>query len=281
MRRLSARAQRISQQVVLHSGLVIVCLYVLVPLSYLVLNSLKSNYEVITDPFGLPSSVTFSNYRTAWASGGLASAMLNTAIVAAVSASVIAVLAALTSFSLCFLRMPGGKLISGILMLTMQVPLHMYIVPLFVQWRNLHLVNNPLGIMIIYSAVYLPFSILFLNSQFAAIPIEIIEAAEIDGCSHLRALLQIVVPLTRPAFVTMTLINVKWIWNEFPLSITFLQEPAFQTVTPRYMQFSARFLDDFAITSAGAVISALPIVVLYLLLQRRFMEGMTQGSLKG
>lgn len=271
----------VRHQALLHAILIVACLFVLVPLFYLVINSFKDNYEVILSPFALPSAPTMENYKKAWTTGGLAEAMLNTVLVVAVSTVVLAVVSCMMSYGLMFLGVRSAPTWSALLMLAMQVPLHMYIVPLFVMWKRLGLVNNPLGIILIYAAVYVPFSVLFLNSQFASIPKEITEAAEIDGCSYIGTLTKVIVPISRPALVTLTLINAKWIWNEFTFAMTFLQEPRFQTVTARYLQFSARFVADFAVTGAGAVISVLPIVVLYLLLQRRFIEGMTAGSIKG
>ncbi|MEA4882063.1 MAG: carbohydrate ABC transporter permease [Clostridia bacterium] len=281
MERISKRRSDFRHQLFLHLVLVVACLYVLTPLFYLVVNSFKDNYEVIISPFALPSAPTLENYKKAWTTGGLAASMLNTVLVVAVSTAALAVVSCMMSYGMAFMGLRTAPLWSAILMLVMQVPLHMYIVPLFVMWKRLGLVNNPLGIILIYSAVYVPFSVLFLNSQFASIPKEIIEAAEIDGCSYVGTLTRVVVPIMRPALVTLTLINAKWVWNEFTFSMTFLQEPAFQTVTARYLQFSARFVADYAVTGAGAVISVLPIVLVYLLLQRRFIEGMTSGSVKG
>jgi raffinose/stachyose/melibiose transport system permease protein len=263
-----------------HVVLILLLAYVSLPIIFLFLGSIKTEKEIIGNPFGFPSQIVLEHYRNAWLEGRLGSAMANTILVGVAVTVVIAFVAGLAAFSMNFLRTPGRGVLYALFLLAMQVPIHMYIVPLFIQWRRLHLVNTPLGIIIIYSAVYLPFSILFLKSQFAGLPRELIEAAEIDGCSYFRALIQIIFPVSRPAFVTISLINLKWVWNEFPLAITFLQDPEFQTMTPRYLELSAKYVSAYAVTSAGAVISVFPILIAYFLMQRHFVQGMTAGTIK-
>ena len=263
-----------------HGVLLLLLAYVSLPIIFLLLGSIKTEREIIGNPFGLPSQIILEHYRNAWLEGRLGSAMADTILVGVAVTIVISLVAGMAAFSMTFLRIPGQGLLYTLFLLTMQVPVHMYIVPLFIEWRNLHLLNTPLGIIIIYSAVYLPFSILFLHSQFAALPKELLEASQLDGCSHLRALAQIIFPVSRPAFVTISLINLKWVWNEFPLAITFLQDPSFQTMTPRYLELSAKYVSTYAITSAGAVISAFPILIAYFLMQRHFVQGMTAGTIK-
>ena len=141
----------VRHQALLHAILIVACLVVLAPLFYLVVNSFKDNYEVILSPFALPSVPTIENYKKAWTTGGLAEAMLNTVLVVAVSTVVLAVVSCMMSYGMVFLGVRSTPIWSALLMLAMQVPLHMYIVPLFVMWKQLGLVNNPLGIILIES----------------------------------------------------------------------------------------------------------------------------------
>ena len=160
------------------------------------------------------------------------------------------------------------------------VPPLLYLVPLFYLWTRLHLINTLPGLILIYSALYLPFGIFLLRAYFINLPHEIEDAARIDGCSEWQTFVRVIVPLSWPAFTSVALIVAVWSWNEFIFAITFLPSQDMQTVAVRYATFTGQWVSNYAYISSAGVIMILPAVVLFLLLQRRFVEGMTAGGLK-
>jgi raffinose/stachyose/melibiose transport system permease protein len=156
----------------------------------------------------------------------------------------------------------------------------LYIIPLFVIWRRLGLTDNVLGVIIIYCAIYLPFSIFLLRSYFLGLPSEIEDAARVDGCGEFAVFQHVIVPLSWPAFATVALIVGIWSWNEFLFAITFLHKVEVSTVPVRVMQFTGQYVTSYAYISAAGVTMILPAIILFLVLQRRFIQGMIAGGLK-
>jgi raffinose/stachyose/melibiose transport system permease protein len=156
----------------------------------------------------------------------------------------------------------------------------LYIIPLFVIWRRLNLTDNLLGIIIIYCAIYMPFSIFLLRSYFLGLPTEIEDAARVDGCGELGVFRHVIVPLSWPAFASVAVIVGIWSWNEFLFAITFLHSPETSTVAVRYTAFTGQYSANYAQISAAGVIMMAPAMGLFLLLQRRFIQGLVAGGLK-
>jgi raffinose/stachyose/melibiose transport system permease protein len=135
-------------------------------------------------------------------------------------------------------------------------------------------------VIIIYCAIYLPFSIFLLRSYFLGLPSEIEDAARVDGCGEFGVFQHVIVPLSWPAFATVALIVGIWSWNEFLFAITFLHKPEVSTVPVRVMQFTGQYVTSYAYISAAGVTMILPAIALFLILQRRFIQGMIAGGLK-
>jgi raffinose/stachyose/melibiose transport system permease protein len=161
------------------------------------------------------------------------------------------------------------------------LPLQLFLVPLFFTWQRLGLVNNLLGLAIIYVATNAPFAVFLLRSYMLQLPRDFEDAARVDGAGEWQIFTGIVVPLSWPGFLTVGLVVALSVWNEFLLATVFLTEQELFTVVTSYYNFSTRFSRDWSLTSAAAIMMILPVVVIFLALQRRFVEGLTQGGLKG
>ena len=161
------------------------------------------------------------------------------------------------------------------------LPIQIFLVPLFIIWTRLELVNTRIGLVIIYIAVQAPFATFLLRSYMVGIPLSFDESARIDGASDLQILRRILLPILWPSFLTVGLVTGLYAWNEFLLAVTFINRPEVKPVSTSLYAFTGRFSQDWALTSAASVMMIFPIVLLFIILQRKFIEGLTQGGLKG
>ena len=274
------RHLRFRPNLVLHVPLLVMALYALGPLVLLVLNAVKTDNDANSNPVGWPNSWNLDNFARAWSDGNLGQAMLNSIIVSGITIVGVCLVAGMGAFALAKLHLPAGGVIIAYFLGSTTVPPQLFVVPLFFLWERLHLTNSLLGLSIVYIATNTPFCLFLLRSYFVGLPAAIEDAARIDGASEMVVYWKIVVPLSMPVFFTVALITAVSTWNEFFYALVFLQSDSVQTVALSYQNFTQRFTTNLAEQNAAGLILILPIVVLYLLVQRRFVAGMTAGGLK-
>lgn len=263
-----------------HIPLLMFTIFAIAPLVLIFSNSLKSKEEFGQNPLGLPKALNFANYAEAWTTGGYGQAFMNSLIVSIACIIIICFCASLAAYALAKIEFKFSNVIMAFLLLAMSIPMGLFLVPLFFIFQNLGLMDSLLGIIIIYSAIFLPFSIFLLRTFFVSIPNELLDSARIDGCDEFRVITKIVFPMAKPAFLTVMLLVALWTWNEFFFANAFLQTEELKTVATKYLAFTGRFGNDWRLISAAGVITVLPILVLFLFLQRQFIEGLTEGSIK-
>jgi raffinose/stachyose/melibiose transport system permease protein len=264
-----------------HIPLLITAVLSIVPLVLLYSNALKSKEEFGKNPFGLPTKLVFHNLADAWTQASYGQAFINSTIVGFFTIIIVNLFAGLAAYSLAKITFKGSNVIMALLLFITSIPLGLFLVPLFYVWQRLNLMDTLLGIIIIYSAVFLPFNIFFLRSFFIGIPNELLDSAKIDGCNEITVITRIMLPLSKQAFLTVSLLVGLWSWNEFFFANAFLQSEEIKTVATKYLYFTGRFSSDWTMISAAGAITILPIIVAYIFLQRRFIDGITEGSLKG
>ncbi|MFN8663587.1 MAG: carbohydrate ABC transporter permease [Thermomicrobiales bacterium] len=255
--------------------------FALGPLLVLVFNSLKTQAEIGKNPLGPPQSFMWQNFTKAWDVGNFAVTTRNSGFLVAVTVVAVLALGGMAAYSLAKLDLPGAGLVTLYLLIGTSLPLQLFLVPLFFTWQRLGLVNNLLGLAIIYVATNAPFAVFLLRSYMLQLPRDFEDAARVDGAGEWQIFTGIVVPLSWPGFLTVGLVVALSVWNEFLLATVFLTEQELFTVVTSYYNFSTRFSRDWSLTSAAAIMMILPVVVIFLALQRRFVEGLTQGGLKG
>ena len=251
------------------------------PMLIVLFNSLKSKGEIGRNPLGFPRDFRWDNYSRAWEIGGFARTTQNSALLVGVTVVGVLVLGGLASYSLAKLDLPGASGVMLYLLVGSSLPLQLFLVPLFFLWKTLGLTNNHLGLALIYIAINAPLSIFLLRSYMVQLPRDFEDAARVDGAGELQIFSGIVVPLSWPGFLTVGLVVALNVWNEFLLATFFLTKQELFTVVTSYYQFTTQFSRDWALTSAAAVMMVFPVIAIFLLLQRRFVEGLTQGGIKG
>jgi len=264
-----------------HLVLIVTLVFALGPLVLLFNNGLKPREEFQTDPLGFPDRLAFGNLSEAWVKGSYGQAFINSIAVGAFCIVIICVAAGMAAYALSKLQFKGSGMMMGFLLFTMSIPMGLFLVPLFFIWKQLHLMDTLQGIILVYSAIFLPFNIFLLRSYFVGIPNELLDSGRVDGCTEWQLITRIMFPLSRPAFLTVALLVGLWTWNEFFFANALLQSQELKTVATRYLVFTGRFNNDWTMISAAGIITIFPVVVVYLLLQRRFIEGITEGSVKG
>lgn len=260
--------------------LVVLALFVLAPLVTLVFNAFKNNASIGSNPLAPPSSFTFHNFVVAWEDGNFAVTMRNSVIICLGSMAGVCVISGMAAYSMSHLELPGRGAVAGYLFIISAMPAQLFLVPLFFMWTNLHLVDNLFGLIVIYWATDAPFATLLLRSFLTKIPKDFVEAARLDGANTFQALIRVVLPLAWPGFLTVALISGLWAWNEFFWAVTFIHDPNLRPISTSFLAFQDESSTNWAQASAAALFMVAPVLLLFLILQRRFVNGLTAGGLR-
>jgi raffinose/stachyose/melibiose transport system permease protein len=274
------RSRRTASTLPNHFILSLLALFAILPVFVLVMNSFKSTSDIATNPFGMPREFLLQNYVDAWNQGKFATTLGNSTILTVGTIVGVLILAGLAAYALARLKLKGSDFLGFYFMIGTSVPPQLFMIPLFYMWKQFGLVNSHLGLIIIYVALHSPFGTFLLRSYMVSIPEEFLEAARIDGASHWQVYRYVILPLSWPGFLTVGLVVGLQVWNEFLFALTFLQKADLKPVSTSLFAFQQQFFRDWGLTNAGSIIMVLPVIVLFLLLQRRFIEGLTQGGLK-
>jgi raffinose/stachyose/melibiose transport system permease protein len=223
----------------------------------------------------------WENYPKAWEVGNFSTTTVNSAILVAGTVVGVLVFGGMAAYSLAKLNLPGSDGFMLYLLVGSSLPVQLFLVPLFFLWKNMGLINNLFGLILIYIALNSPFAIFLLRSYMLQLPSDFEDAARVDGANEWQVFTRVVVPLSWPGFLTAGLVVALAVWNEFLMATVFLTDQSLFTVVTSYYNFTTRFSRDWGLTSAAAMMMLLPILFIFLSLQRRFIEGLTQGGLKG
>lgn len=256
-------------------------LFALVPLLQVFINSFRSDREVKTMPLGLPKQWVFNNYPETWQIGGYGQAYINSLLIAAVVIVVVLAVAGLGAYSISKLEYKGRGFFNAYFFVAISLPGFLYIVPDYFIFNKLHLIDTRVGLMLVYIAMQIPFNMLLLKTFLAGIPRELEEAAKIDGCNELDSFIKITLPIAKPMFLTVAILVFVNVWNEYLWSNTFVTTEIIKPVATRFVKFTGEYGSDMAKIYTASVITIAPVIILYLLFSRKFIEGMTSGSVKG
>ena len=208
-----------------HALLVIWSVIVIVPFLWVVLSSFKTTKEILASPFSLPAHWSFDNYVHAWTDAGIGTVLLNTVIVVGVALVLVMVLGAMCAYVLARFQFPGARFIYYLMLAGLTFPIFLAIVPLFFVLKNIGLLNTLPGLIMVYVAFALPFTVFFLYAFFKTLPDEVYEAALMDGAGEWRAFFQIMLPMARPGMAAVAIFNFLGLWNQFLLPVALNTDP--------------------------------------------------------
>lgn len=262
--------------------LTVVAAFQLLPLVWLFFFSLKNNQEVFNlPPLSLPTSLRWENYAKVWNSGNISVYFLNSVWITIAATALTIVLGSLVTFAITRMKWKGSSFVLGLFMVAMMIPVHSTLIPLFSMFNKTGLTDNPLSLILAYTAFNMPITIMILLGFYYALPREVEEAAVMDGCSINRLFFQIVLPMTSSVLATTGIINMIYNWNEFIFVNTFISSDSYKTLTVGVQNFIGQYTTDWGSIGATLMISILPILVMFLFLSDRIVEGIAAGSVKG
>jgi raffinose/stachyose/melibiose transport system permease protein len=252
----------------------------LLPIALAVLNAFKTTAEINLNPLGLPARLQWENFTSAWRNASLGSSLAHSAEVAALTILMVCLTAAPCAYVLARQQGRGWRFLSFYFMALITVPVQLYLFPLYFLFAKLGLVNSIPAVALIYTAMFSPFAIFLLRTHVLAIPKALEEAAQVDGAKPWQTFLYVILPMMRPGLLTVAIIVGLNAWNEFVIAVTFLQNENNVTAIVKFYSLTGQYSTDWGEMLAAAIIIVLPVVVVFVLLQRRFIEGMTAGAVK-
>jgi raffinose/stachyose/melibiose transport system permease protein len=252
----------------------------LLPIALAVLNAFKTTAEINLNPLGLPARLQWENFASAWRNASLGSSLLHSAEVAGLTILMVCLTAAPCAYVLARQQGRGWRFLGFYFMASITVPVQLYLFPLYFLFAKLGLVNSIPAVALIYTAMFSPFAIFLLRTYVLAIPKALEEAAQVDGAKPWQTFLYVILPMMRPGLLTVAIIVGLNAWNEFVIAVTFLQNDNNVTAIVKFYSLTGQYSTDWGEMLAAAIIIVLPVVVVFVLLQRRFIEGMTAGAVK-
>ena len=259
---------------------IVLCVVIAAPLLWIILNSFKTNQEMFMDSLALPEVWQFGNYAKAW-SMGLYRYFGNSVLVSAIALVGILVLASFLAYGLTRFRAKGSNIIFIIVLGGMALSEQIALVPLYNILQALHLYDTYAAVILPYIAFRIPFTVFLMRAYFITIPEELEEAAVVDGYNSLQIFTKIIVPISKPIFASCAIVNLNFVWNEFLFANVFLSDKAIQTIPIGLMTFKGDLKVDYTTTLAGLIIASMPLIILFLLMSKQFVRGLTSGAVKG
>ncbi|WP_051590931.1 carbohydrate ABC transporter permease [Bacillus sp. UNC438CL73TsuS30] len=269
-----------SSQVALWAVLLILLLFITAPIFYAIIASFKTNMEIFGSPFSLPKSWDFDNYINAWNLGNFKVYFLNSAFITIGGMLIVALVACPAGYAFAQLNFKGNNFIFYLVLLGMSLPVQAIIIPIFFQLKSMGLVNTLTGVTLVSSGLALPFSIFLMRNTFRDIPKELKESAAIDGAGEWRTFWSVILPLAKPGLVALLIFTFMNIWNDFLLPLVLLISQNKFTISLGLYSFQGEQTTNFGLIFGGTVISMIPSIIIYIIFQRSFVEGMTDGANK-
>jgi N-acetylglucosamine transport system permease protein len=249
---------------------------------WIILTSFKTNRELFSNVWALPTGIQYENYVKAWTIAKLGIQFRNSVIIVSASVILLLVLCAPAAYVLSRMKFRGNGLLTVIFVAGAGIPLPLLFIPLFGLTAKVHINNTLPGLIIIYITVSVPFTMYLLTGFFRSLPTELEEAARLDGCSEFNVFWRVMLPLASPGLITATIFNFIALWNEYMLAMVFLNDPKKMPISRGLYGIaeSMQYTGDWVGLFAGVVIVMVPTLIIYVLLSERLIEGVTMGALK-
>jgi raffinose/stachyose/melibiose transport system permease protein len=272
---MTSRAEQTMGYVVLG----VFSLIALFPIAGIVFTALQDPHSGAA--FGSFDGLHFGNFKAAWEDANFGQYLKSSVIVAVAVVAIAVLFSVLSGYAFGLMRFRGQTVLFYVFLLGLMVPMEAIIVPLYYDMRDLHLTNTYWGLILPQVATSCAFGTYWMRTYFRSVPRSLVEAARIDGASPWFTLWRVLFPLARPAVLTMTVLLFMWTWNEFLLALVMVSDDNLRTAPLGLSFFQGRNTSDLTLMSAGSVIVALPVVIVYVFLQRHFIRGMLAGAVKG
>lgn len=265
--------------VVSHAVLVLWAVLVLVPFVWALLASSKTSREIFGDPWSFPEQWRWENFTSAWEKG-VGDYLLNSLIVVTGGVLLTMLVGSMTAYVLARYQFRGNRFIYYLFASGMMFPVFLAIVPLFFVVQGLNMLSTYHGLILVYVAYSLPFTVFFMHAFFRTLPSEVAEAAIMDGCSHTAVFFRVMLPMAKPGLLSIGIFNVLGQWNQFVLPAFLSPEKPVLAQGIASLLASQRYEGDWGALFAALAVAMVPVVVVYLVFYRQIQAGLTGGTLK-
>lgn len=264
----------------IHLLFILICLFSIVPLLSVLNVSLKTTEDFLNTPTALTIQPTLDNFAAAWEKADMWNSFKNSIFISFFIPLGICIIATMIAYPVARKHFKGANLLYTIFVVSLFLPMTAGLIPKIVLFKELHLINRLYGLIIAgWAGIALP--VLIISGFITSIPKELDEAATIDGCGYLRYIFKVIFPLSRPAWVTVFILNLLNSWNDFMNPYIFLTDPSKRPISTALHVFVGTYSVDYTTMCAGVIIALIPIIVAFTLLQRYIISGMVSGAIKG
>lgn len=254
----------------------------IIPFLMSILMAVKSKEETAESVFALPKAICFENFSQAVEEAKILQSFSNSIIITLFTVLLIVVCASLGAYGIGrYYHKKSMRIYEMVLMASMMIPFQTLMIPLYKMLRSLSLLNTHVGAIIVIAALNIPFSIMLYTGFVRSIPIELEEAAQMEGYGMFRIFMNIVFPLLKPATVTVATLMTLWTWNEFNVSLIVLQSDSVKTIPIQQYVFFGQYSSNYNQAFAAALITMIPIILFFLFAQKHIEEGLIEGAVKG
>lgn len=252
----------------------------IVPFLFVLINSLKARKDVISNPLALPSTFKFSNYADAFEKMNYGHAFVNTLIITVLSVLIIIIFSSMTAYILVRKDWKFNKFIFFAMVLSMIIPFQGIMIPLVSIYGSMGMLNTKWALIYMYLGFGISLAVFMYHGFIKSIPVELEEAAMIDGATRFQTFWKIVFPIMKPITMTITTLDMLWIWNDFLLPSLILIAPDERTLQLSTYAFNGTYTTDYGLSMSALMLSILPVLIIYLFLQKSIIGGVLQGSIK-
>jgi raffinose/stachyose/melibiose transport system permease protein len=267
-------------QILLHGLLASLLLIWAYPVVWTLMSSLKARGDLYSSPLGFPNPAHFENFGHAWLQGQLGQAFLNSAYVTTVSVGLILLVAIPAAFGFARLKLPLHAVLGLAILVPLMIPTEILVVPIFVMFRVLGLLNTHEGLITLEVASGVAFATVVLTTFFRGVPRELEQAARIDGAHSVQVLRHVILPLSAPGIAAVAVFQAVFVWNDYFAPLIVIQKPGLFTVQLAMGNFSNFYATDQVLLFAGLAIVMLPPLFVFAVFQRTFVQGLTVGALR-
>lgn len=263
---------------------VILILFVFIsvlPIFWMWLAAIKPFEPSVNDPFAFPTSFTLEYIKEAWTTGRMGTYMKNSILVAVPRVAVVLLLASLAGYAFGKLKWKGRDFVFKFILVGMMIPINAMIIPLYYNIQRLGMINSLQAMILPYFGLSMPFACFMMRSFFRELPDELMESAIIDGAGKWKTWLHVMLPLTKPALTTLLIFEFMWSWNDYLLPMLMVYDDKYRTLPLGLMYFQGEYTMNTSLIAAGVTICTIPILIVYSIFQRSFVEGITAGAVKG
>ncbi len=278
---IGGRGRRRAGLVIRYVVLSMVSVVTIAPLVYMVLISFKENAFIISNPAdALTGKPTLANYTEVWDTSHMSVYFVNSVVVSIATTVLTVLLGSMMAYAFARFDFPGRRLLMGIVLVELMVPAIMILIPQFLLARDLHVLDSLLGLVLFYVGANLAFNTFLMVGFFRGVPTELDDAMRVDGAGAWRRYWQLILPLSRPALATAAIFSFLGAWDEYVWALTIINDPANRTLPIGIALFSGAHATDWGLTFAASVIALIPVLVIFLVFQRQFVNGIVSGALK-